>query len=248
MVNSDLSKLLKETFKLSLYEAKSYQSVIEGAKQPKYISNRAGVPLPRIYDTLKSLEEKGFIRRDNDSYFPVEPNIALEGRIVQFKHEFESKLKKQWEVKEIITKSLKTESKQFEEEKFEILIGIHNIGNKFLEIVKKSTKIIITVKKAFQVKDLFLSYLKSFDYEEKELIIMIPKYYKISKKDNQLFKELGIKVIKENAILLDLMVSNEGDVLIGVPDSSGSTTHTIAVWIKSKTFTESLISSLIEKN
>ena len=248
MVNSDLSKLLKETFKLSLYEAKSYQSVIEGAKQPKYISNRAGVPLPRIYDTLKSLEEKGFIRRDNDSYFPVEPNIALEGRIVQFKHEFESKLKKQWEVKEIITKSLKTESKQFEEEKFEILIGIHNIGNKFLEIVKKSTKIIITVKKAFQVKDLFLSYLKSFDYEEKELIIMIPKYYKISKKDNQLFKELGIKVKKENAILLDLMVSNEGDVLIGVPDSSGSTTHAIAVWVKSKTFTESLISSLIEKN
>tara|TARA_B000000460_G_scaffold231220_1_gene189306 strand:- start:405 stop:1151 length:747 start_codon:yes stop_codon:yes gene_type:complete len=248
MVNSDLSKLLKETFKLSLYEAKSYQSVIEGAKQPKYISNRAGVPLPRIYDTLKSLEEKGFIRRDNDSYFPVEPNIALEGRIVQFKHEFESKLKKQWEVKEIITKSLKTESKQFEEEKFEILIGIHNIGNKFLEIVKKSTKIIITVKKAFQVKDLFLSYLKSFDYEEKELIIIIPKYYKISKKDNQLFKELGIKVKKENAILLDLMVSNEGDVLIGVPDSSGSTTHAIAVWIKSKTFTESLISSLIEKN
>ena len=44
------------------------------------------------------------------------------------------------------------------------------------------------------------------------------------------------------------MVSNEGDVLIGVPDSSGSTTHTIAVWLKSKTFTESLISSLIEKN
>tara|TARA_Y100000815_G_C13082072_1_gene402377 strand:+ start:426 stop:626 length:201 start_codon:yes stop_codon:yes gene_type:complete len=37
-------------------------------------------------------------------------------------------------------------------------------------------------------------------------------------------------------------------VLIEVPDSSGSTTHAIAVWIKSKTFTESLISSLIEKN
>ena len=37
-------------------------------------------------------------------------------------------------------------------------------------------------------------------------------------------------------------------VLIEVPDSSGSTTHTIAVWIKSKTFTESLISSLIEEN
>ena len=103
MVNSELSKLLKETFKLSLYEAKAYQSVIEGAKQPKYISNRAGVPVPRIYDTLKSLEEKGFIRRDNNSYFAVEPNIALEGRIVQFKHEFESELKKQWKVKEIIT-------------------------------------------------------------------------------------------------------------------------------------------------
>ena len=37
-------------------------------------------------------------------------------------------------------------------------------------------------------------------------------------------------------------------VLIEVPDSSGSTTHAIAVWVKSKTFTESLISSLIEEN
>jgi len=248
MVNSDLSKLLKETFKLSLYEAKVYQSVVEGAKQPKYISNRAGVPLPRIYDTLKSLEEKGFIRHDNDSYFAVEPDIALEGRIVQFKHEFESELNNKLQVKEMISNSLKIESKQFEEEEVEFLIGIQNIGNKFLEIVKKSNKIIITVKKAFQVKDLFLSYLKSFDCEGKELIIIIPEYYKITEKDSQLFKELGIKVKKENATLLDLMVSDEGDVLIGVPDSSGSTSHIIAVWIKSKTFTESLINSLIEEN
>ena len=60
------------------------------------------------------------------------------------------------------------------------------LGGSKRRYAKLGDMIIITVKKAFQVKDLFLSYLKSFDCEKKELIIIIPEYYKISENLNKI--------------------------------------------------------------
>ena len=73
----EISKVLKNSFKLSLYEAKTYLSLLEGNDNVKTVSRDSGVPLPRIYDTLRSLEDKGFVKKKNKKYTPVEPEIAF---------------------------------------------------------------------------------------------------------------------------------------------------------------------------
>ena len=139
MDKEDVTNELKNSFKLSLYEAKTYQSLLEGIQTVKSISRDSGVPLPRIYDTLNSLENKGFVKKINKKYIPVEPEMALEGRIIQTKYELDNKLRAQRKVKKEIISVLKRKHSLInEDEQFEILIGLQNIGNKFLEIIKYS--------------------------------------------------------------------------------------------------------------
>jgi len=243
----EISKKLKDSFKLSLYEAKTYLSLLDGNNNVKTISRDSGVPLPRIYDTLRSLEDKGFVKKKNKKYTPVEPEIALEGRIINTSYELENIVKTQKEEKKNILSVLEDRPVSTNEStEFETLIGVNNIGNKFLEIMKDSEKIIISVKKAFEVKELFLSFLLNAKVKNKKVIIFTPNSYNISKIDENILKNSDVELKKRAYILLDLMATDKGDVIIGVPDVSGTPERTIAIWIKNKEFAESLITSLTE--
>ena len=180
MNREEISKKLKDSFKLSLYEAKTYLSLLDGNNNVKTISRDSGVPLPRIYDTLRSLEDKGFVKKKNKKYTPVEPEIALEGRIINTSYELENIVKTQKEEKKNILSVLENRPVSTNEStEFETLIGVNNIGNKFLEIMKDSEKIIISVKKAFEVKELFLSFLLNAKVKNKKVIIFTPNSYNI---------------------------------------------------------------------
>jgi sugar-specific transcriptional regulator TrmB len=60
-VPADAEKLLRDNFKLSLYEARVYLASVKGRMTPKQLALESQVPLPRIYYTLRSLQSKGFI-------------------------------------------------------------------------------------------------------------------------------------------------------------------------------------------
>ena len=244
----EISKKLKDSFKLSLYEAKTYLSLLDGNNNVKTISRDSGVPLPRIYDTLRSLENKGFVKKKNKKYTSVEPEIALEGRIINTSYEFQNIVKTQKESKKDILSVLKKKPVSGNTDvEFETLIGVNNIGNKFLEIMKNSKKIIISVKKAFEVKELFLNFLINAKGKSKQITIMTPNSYKISKFDEEILRNTNVELKKRAYILLDLMATDQGDVIIGVPDASGTPEATIAIWIKNKEFAESLMTSLLEE-
>ena len=243
MNKEEITKQLKDLFKLNSYEAKTYQSVLEGAKTPKIISNLSRDPLPRIYDILKSLEEKGFVKKKGTEYIAVDPEIALEGTIIQNKYELEDRIKAQRESKNQIVPILRNTMQINDGNQFETLIGIQNIGNKFLEIMKNSDEIIISIRKAFEVKELFLGFLSNIR-NNKKLNKLTPEDYKISDSDARILRESNVIIRKKSLILLDLLVSNKGDIMIGVPDSSKRPEHTIAIWIKNKEFSESLMKSL----
>jgi predicted transcriptional regulator len=89
-------KLLKE-FGLNSYEAKAYVSLLAISRgTATEISGKSGVPPQRIYDSLKGLEDKGFIHSINEKpkvYTPVPVREALLGRIYQLKTEFEKREK-----------------------------------------------------------------------------------------------------------------------------------------------------------
>ena len=248
MNREEISKKLKDSFKLSLYEAKTYLSLLDGNNNVKTISRDSGVPLPRIYDTLRSLEDKGFVKKKNKKYTPVEPEIALEGRIINTSYELENIVKTQKEEKKNILSVLENRPVSTNEStEFETLIGVNNIGNKFLEIMKDSKRITISVKKAFEVKELFLSFLVNSKGKSKQITILTPNSYKISRFDEEILKKSNVELKKRSYILLDLMATDQGDVIIGVPDASGTPEGTIAIWIKNKEFAESLMTSLMEE-
>ena len=176
------------------------------------------------------------------------PEIALEGRIINTSYELENIVKTQKEEKKNILSVLEDRPVSTNEStEFETLIGVNNIGNKFLEIMKDSEKIIISVKKAFEVKELFLNFLINAKGKSKQITIMTPNSYKISKFDEEILRNSNVELKKRAYILLDLMATDQGDVIIGVPDASGTPEATIAIWIKNKEFAESLMTSLLEE-
>lgn len=245
--------LLRETFRLGAYEAKVYRALLEGAVDPKIIVQRAGIPYPRIYDIMRSLEEKGFARKAKSSYEVVNPKIAFEGRILQFKREFREEMESKVRHKETLLSSLTPshtdrESKK-ESEIFQVLTGINSITNKFAEVLEQSHDTIITLKKAFEAKEVFLSYLElskalKQKRRKKRMRVLAPSN-SISPKDMVKIVELGMEVKQRDDILLDLMVSDNFDVLIGVPDPmSEEPYHSIAIWLRNRSFANSLFLSL----
>jgi len=87
-------KLLKE-FGLNSYEAKAYVALLKLGRAPATeVAKESGIPPQRVYDSLKSLEEKGFVYVLNGKpklYVPASVRDALLGRIYQMKTEFEKR-------------------------------------------------------------------------------------------------------------------------------------------------------------
>jgi len=137
-------KFLKE-FGLNAYEAKAYLSLL---LQPRItaseVSKISGVPPQRIYDSLKKLEEKGFIYSIGEKpklYVPLPLKEALTGRVYQLRLEFE---KKEKFLKSLINEVEKYVPKRRNEkeqpERILTIEGEENISSKALELISETKK------------------------------------------------------------------------------------------------------------
>ena len=79
-----LGNMLKE-LGLNEYETKTYIALLShGVCKAEEISNLAGIPLPRVYDTVNHLERKGFVlitKTRPQQYMPVKSEEALQNFI-----------------------------------------------------------------------------------------------------------------------------------------------------------------------
>jgi len=241
----DLVALLKDAFKLSLYESRAYFALVQGASDPKRISRLGRIPLPRIYDTLGSLETKGFVTRDGEQHVPVSPKIALEGRLQQFESEFQQERMGRMDVMEQLLQKLKVQRREEPGGEIAMLRGISSIANKFSDVFVKSNSVILTVKKAFEAREIFMRYVSSQTQNKKKIRIIVPADLRIPEIEFSTLAKMGIEIKKHEDILLDVMVSDTDDVIIGVPDPlSDETYHAIAMWTRNSSFAQSLRSSL----
>jgi len=138
---------------------------------PKEIATRANVPLPRVYDTLKSLENKGFVVK-GEKYSAVLPEIALESRIIQFRTEFENSIKEIEARKESLARRLSSLClKKPSSHEVAVLKGINNIISKFLEILMESDDIYMTIRKALKARDLFKFCIQNLNIKNKNVFV-----------------------------------------------------------------------------
>jgi len=96
MGKTEAIELLKE-FGLNTYEARCYIALLEleSGRAPE-VAKASGVPPQRVYDSLSSLVEKGFVQEVNGKpklFVPIPVRDALLNRIYQLKVEFERKEK-----------------------------------------------------------------------------------------------------------------------------------------------------------
>lgn len=86
-MGTETSMYLKE-LGLSKYEANAYACLLDrGTSTAQEVADGAGVPQPRVYDTLDSLEQKGFIDVQPGrpkKFGPIDPETAIE-RFCEFR-------------------------------------------------------------------------------------------------------------------------------------------------------------------
>lgn len=241
--------VLREAFRLTAYEARAYLALVRrGEMSAKEVAAGSKVPLPRIYDTLKSLGDKGFVEQVEDRYSAVPPETALRGRITQFRLDFE----KGQEIREEAAKKAaaelgKLQSRSGAPRDVVLIRGIYGIANRFIEILKESQDLFLVVRKAIKVKNLFTAGMEDIAVKGKRIRLLLPEGIRLSKEDRALASKLGVEMRLLSSALVDVMVADNRDVMIGVPDPlSDEPFQAVAVWLRNPSFAKSIRESLEE--
>ncbi|MEM2319255.1 MAG: helix-turn-helix domain-containing protein [Candidatus Bathyarchaeia archaeon] len=135
-MNLKINELLRRVG-LTDYEAKAYILLLEkGALTAKQISYGAQIPYSKVYQTLNSLEKKGWIeasRKRPSKYFPKSPETALKT--------VKNALENEWlQIEKTLSEELVPLYEKIKtREKYDIWIlrGIPSIISKFKEMAKK---------------------------------------------------------------------------------------------------------------
>lgn len=240
---SSLEDILKRYFKLSLYESRVYLALLKGVRSPKEVSAKSKVPMPRTYDTIRSLESKGFVHPSGTFYSAVLPKAVLEARLAEFSTLFQgeqasrSRAMNQFlRLVEPVTRS------KLPEEEVVLLRGLNSVVAKFLESSRKATTLFLTIRRGVTVKEIFIPHLQRLIERGKRIKLIFNSNIKLEKKDADLLRKIGIKARFSSSVMLDMLVTDSGDVMIGVPDpSAGEELSALAIWLHHPAFASSII-------
>ncbi|MCE4617625.1 MAG: hypothetical protein F7C32_03470 [Desulfurococcales archaeon] len=73
----ELIEKMRTALGLTRYEALLYLALLQGASSPREASIQSGVPLPRIYDVVRTLEAKGFVSKSPEGWYRAMPPRAI---------------------------------------------------------------------------------------------------------------------------------------------------------------------------
>ncbi len=253
----EIESSLKENFKLSSYEARAYISLLRlGRQNTKQLSSSATIPLPRVYDTLESLMTKGFAMKKEENFLAIPPKQALKGRTRQFEIQFSDDQKRRADAESRLTDLLQRQT--FTEDngddqgfsEISVLKGLNTIANKFEELLESSKDVILVAKRAVEAKEFFIPILLEYSKgspEKRRIRIIAPKSVRINREDLEQARTANAQIRKSDNVIFDMMVTDQDDVLIGVPDPlSEELNHAIAIWVRNASFARSTRNSIEE--
>lgn len=253
----EIESSLKENFKLSSYEARAYISLLRLGKQgTKQLSASAAIPLPRVYDTAESLMAKGFVMKQQENFLAIPPKQALKGRTRQFEIQFSEEQKRRADAEDRLTDLLQREVSSNSSDgdqgssEISVLKGFNTIANKFEELLESSKDVTLVAKRAVEAKEIFIPILLEYSKKQpgkKRLRVIAPKSVRISKEDLEKAKLANAQIRRSDNVIFDMMITDQEDVLIGVPDPlSEELNHAIAIWVRNSSFARSTRNSIDE--
>lgn len=175
-MSTKIKMLLRKTG-LTDYEVNAYLVLLEkGALTAKQVSYGAQIPYSKVYQTLNSLEKKGWIevtRKRPSKYFPKSPETALKTTKTIIENEW-------LQIEKAIADELMPSYEKIKtREKYDIWIlrGLLNIVSKFKEMVKNCRQELLIAFPSIKEEFLLDSYqlLHSFIGEKVQVRFMVSK-------------------------------------------------------------------------
>jgi len=245
----EIESELRDKFGLNSYEARAYLGLIASPMKTKDLATAANVPMPRIYDTLRALEMKGFVHQRGESYVAESPSVALKTYLLGHQRSFEkAKESKESSMKRIVELLLPVMASKEELSQEPVLLrGIDAIAGRFFEILSTSKDITLMVRKALKVKGIFSEYLEAFPLSGKRIRLLLPSKPPINERDARLLSRLKIETRYYDHPVLDMMVADELDVVLGVPERSNDEPFSaVALWVRNPSFARSTRAAIDE--
>lgn len=243
----EVDATLRENFKLSSYESRTYLTLLRRGKQtPKELSSTASVPMPRIYDTLESLMSKGFAVKQEEYYSPIPAKQALKGRSAQFELQFTQEQRRRKMAEEQLLSELEDSANKISRPdtgEISILKGFNSISNKFIELLEESADVLLVAKRAIEAREVFIPILLQHSMRKgvkRRIRILAPRGVKITQRELEEARHANAVIRRTDHIIFDLMITDKDDVIIGVPDPlSNEINHAIAIWVRNRAFASS---------
>lgn len=238
--------LLRDAFGLNSYEAKLYVALLGAARRPADASQASGVPLPRTYDTLRSLQQKGFVLESEGAYRSVAPATALGSKIARYSAEFDSEQEGRRAAMKRILAELGPIAKPVGPEAEPVMLkGLDSISAAFLEVLHASREVYLLVRKGLEAKGAFIGLLKEAGGRAKGVRLLLPADQEVASEELEYAKDLGLEIRYTEGVLLDMMVGDGGGVIIGVPARGDDESFAaVAIWTRSKAFASSVLEGL----
>lgn len=232
----------KSFFGLNKYEAKAYIALLKRPMATSEISEAAKIPKPRVYDVARSLESKGFARSSGGKYYAISPEIALPARRAAFRAQFEEEDTKRLQAQQMLVEALRGYGEHPVKEPV-ILRGLHQIAGLLYQILPQCSQIYLTINRALEARTIFRTIVKEAASSGKrpQIFALIPSDTKLEAEDLELIEMFGAQVRLAAGVLLDTMVTDRDDVVIGLPDpGSAETVPVVGVYVKDHAFASSI--------
>lgn len=238
-------ELLREAFGLNSYEVRLYVTLLGRGMKPAEAAQSSGVPLSRTYDTLRSLQQKGFVTEADGEFRSARPSAVLGSRIASYVAEFDSEQASRREAMKRIVSELESRARPSADAEPVMLKGLESISAAFLEVLRSSKEVYLLVRKGIEARAAFVGLLRESGGRTTAVRLLLPADQKVAKGELQEAVGLGLQIRRTNGVLLDMMAGDGGGVIIGVP-AQGSTESfaAVAIWVRSRAFADSVLETI----
>jgi len=236
-------RILRTYFGMNMYQARAYVTLLRGYRTARDISRIASIPISRIYDVIGSLERAGLVGRGEDGYVAMEPGPALRSWLERMREDFEREYGERLGGLERFLATVSSfRRRDVRAGDSAVIRGLDGVMVKMLEACGQAGELVFTVRRAVKLKEEFKQVLERLP--RKKVLFLIHPSVELDSGDFEFLERIGARIARSNAVLLDMLVTDRGEALIGLPLDDD---EPVVVWVRHKGFAESLHRAVLEE-